>query len=395
MNDNELEALLLDLESDRVERTASASDTKKIAQAICAFANDLPGHGQPGVIFIGVHDDGACAELEITDELLKNLAGIRADGNILPLPDLNVGKRLLAGCEMAVIEVQPSIAPPVRFKGQTWIRVGPRRAIASRDEEIRLSEKRRARDLPFDLRPLRGASLADLDLDYFRTRYLPAAVPPDVLRENQRTSEQQLAAVRFLDAQSGCPTALGVLVAGLDPRAAVPGSYVQFVRFEGEDLSSPILDQAEFSGPILEIAREIETKFAAHNESRLSLEGHLDRRLPAYPLVALQQIMRNALIHRDYESSYAPVTVYWFRNRVEIHSPGGPFGRVTPENFGQPGLTDYRNPGLAEAMKNLGFVQRFGIGLDVARRALLENGNSPLEWRVQATHVALILGARP
>jgi ATP-dependent DNA helicase RecG len=111
--------------------------------------------------------------------------------------------------------------------------------------------------------------------------------------------------------------------------------------------------------------------------------------------VALQQIMRNALIHRDYESSYAPVTVYWFRNRVEIHSPGGPFGRVTPENFGQPGLTDYRNPGLAEAMKNLGFVQRFGIGLDVARRALLENGNSPLEWRVQATHVALILGARP
>ena len=60
MTDQELEALLRDIESDVVERKQSlggdASD--KIRQAICAFANDLPDHRKPGVVFVGVRDAG-------------------------------------------------------------------------------------------------------------------------------------------------------------------------------------------------------------------------------------------------------------------------------------------------------------------------------------------------
>jgi ATP-dependent DNA helicase RecG len=52
MDDHELEILLHDLEADRVERKASISDRNKICQAICAFANDLPNHRQPSVLFI-------------------------------------------------------------------------------------------------------------------------------------------------------------------------------------------------------------------------------------------------------------------------------------------------------------------------------------------------------
>ncbi len=70
MDDSELEQLLCDLESDRVERKASVSDGDKIRQAICAFANDLPSHQNPGVVFIGANDDGTCAHLPITDQLL-------------------------------------------------------------------------------------------------------------------------------------------------------------------------------------------------------------------------------------------------------------------------------------------------------------------------------------
>ena len=50
--------MLRDLESDRVERKASLADRDKIRQAICAFANDLPGHDAPGYLFIGATDDG-------------------------------------------------------------------------------------------------------------------------------------------------------------------------------------------------------------------------------------------------------------------------------------------------------------------------------------------------
>ena len=110
MRDEQLESLLLDLESDRVERKESLSDTGKIRQAICAFANDMPNHGEPGVIFIGASDDGSCAELAVTDELLRTLADMRSDGNILPLPSMTVQKQTIRECEMAVVSVQPSDA---------------------------------------------------------------------------------------------------------------------------------------------------------------------------------------------------------------------------------------------------------------------------------------------
>ena len=111
----ELEVLVADLESDRVECKAALSDPGKIRQAICAFANDLPDHRQPGVIFIGVNNDGTCANLPITDELLKTLAAMRDDGNIQPFPMMTVQKTTLNRCDVAVIEVQPAYNPPVSY----------------------------------------------------------------------------------------------------------------------------------------------------------------------------------------------------------------------------------------------------------------------------------------
>jgi ATP-dependent DNA helicase RecG len=78
MTDKELEGLLADVESDRSEPKQSLTDPDKVRQAICAFANDLSNHGAPGVLFIGAKDDGSCAALAITDELLRTLARARA-----------------------------------------------------------------------------------------------------------------------------------------------------------------------------------------------------------------------------------------------------------------------------------------------------------------------------
>ena len=209
MDDLALTELLLDMESDRVERKASDSDRNKIRQAVCAFANDLPNHQKPGVIFVGISDDGTDANFPITDELLLRLSDIRSDGNILPFPVITVSKRNLNGGDVAVIIVEPSDAPPVRFNGRVWIRVGPRRASATAEEERRLSEKRRSRDLPFDLRPFISAALQDLDLDGFERSYLPVALPADVIEENQRSLEQKLMSMRFITVQrSDNPAAL-------------------------------------------------------------------------------------------------------------------------------------------------------------------------------------------
>src|ERR1035437_79853 len=94
MTDEELERLLDDIESDRVERTESTTDGDKFRQAVCAFANDLPDHRQVGVLFVGVNTRGQPTGAPITDQLLQNLAAMRGgDGNILPFPSLDVQKR--------------------------------------------------------------------------------------------------------------------------------------------------------------------------------------------------------------------------------------------------------------------------------------------------------------
>jgi ATP-dependent DNA helicase RecG len=356
MENRELESLLVDLESDRVERKASLSDPDKIRQAICAFANDLPNHRKAGVLFVGVHDDGGCAGLPITDELLRTLSDVRSDGNTVPFPSMTVQKRILLGCEVAVVLVEPSDAPPVRYRGRAWVRIGPRRAVASPEEERRLTEKRRARDLPFDLHPVASSTLEDLDLDLFR-----------------RTS----------------------LVTGRDPLQFLPGAYVQFLRVDGMDLSDPLIDGAELSGPLPELLRAVEEKLQAHLETARDLtSGPMEAVHPDYPMVALQQLTRNAILHRTYEGTAAPVRVSWFSDRIEILSPGGPYGLVNRSNFGRPGITDYRNPHLAEAMRNLGYVQKFGVGIALARQALLGNANPPLEFRVEDTHVLAVIRRR-
>jgi ATP-dependent DNA helicase RecG len=88
-------------------------------------------------------------------------------------------------------------------------------------------------------------------------------------------------------------------------------------------------------------------------------------------------------MHRTYEGTNAPVRIYWYADRIQIISPGGPFGQVTAENFGQPGINDYRNPHLAEAMRTLGYAQHFGVGIQIARDALARNGNPPPEFQVE------------
>lgn len=393
LDDDQLEALLADDETDRMERKASFADKEKICEAICAFANDLPDHRRPGVVYIGVSNDGSCADLAVTDELLQNIGGIRSDGNILPLPTMTVQKRTLSGCEMAVVEVSPSPSPPVRYRGRTYIRIGPRRGIATRDDERLLSEKRQTADRPFDHQPEPGATLADLDMTLFERVYLPAAVPPDVIAANERSIEQQLSALHFLD-RDGSPNVAAVLVLGYDPRAWIPGAYVQFVRFDGTELTDPIQHQQEISGALPDLLGNLDQVLSAQIAAATTIgDVGSDTTRPDYPLAALTQVARNAILHRSYEATNAPVRIYWFRDRVEIHSPGGPFGQVTVDNFGTPGVTDYRNPLIAEAMKILGHVQRFGLGIPLTRKLLDENGNPPPEFEVQPS--AVMVRMRP
>jgi ATP-dependent DNA helicase RecG len=108
LEDEELLAMMRGMETDRVEWKESfkGSSPASIREAVCAFANDISGHRAPGVVFIGLRDDGSPADnFAVTDELLLQLASIKTDGNITPPPSMLVQKRRLGGVDLAVITV--------------------------------------------------------------------------------------------------------------------------------------------------------------------------------------------------------------------------------------------------------------------------------------------------
>lgn len=396
--DAELEHLLADTESDAAERKESwkGDAPEKGRQAVCAFANDLAGRKKPGVLFVGIKDDGTPSGLAIDDRLLQTLGSIKDDGKVLPPPTLIVEKRVLRGAEVAVVTVLPADAPPVRYDGRIWIRLGPRRGIATAQDERVLNERRKYRDRPFDVQPVHSAILSNRSRLNFEFFYLPAAFAPDVLAANERTLDERLAACRLaVSPDDPTPTVLGVLVLSESPKSYLPGAYLQFLRIAGKEFSDPIIDALEIDRPLDELIRRLDEKMAAHNTVAIDITtAHTEIRTHAYPAAALQQLTRNAVLHRTYEASNAPTRVYWFDDRIEIISPGGPYGAVTVENFGRPGVTDYRNPHVAEAMKVLGLIQRFGIGIDTARKALEANGSPPLEFRVEQSSVTAIVRKR-
>lgn len=88
----EVKTLLSDIESDRIERTISTTNTDKFGQVICAFANDLPNHNLPGYLIIGADDKTGkvSGQVKITDQLLQNLGGIKTDGKLQPQVSMTV-----------------------------------------------------------------------------------------------------------------------------------------------------------------------------------------------------------------------------------------------------------------------------------------------------------------
>ena len=230
-----------------------------------------------------------------------------------------------------------------------------------------------------------------LDLGNVESQYLPHAVAEGVLEANERPPVQQLESLRLL--VGGTPTWGALLGFARDPQWWVPGAYVQFLRIGGNVITDPILSQRVLAGRLGDVLRQLDELLKLNISVRTEVAAvSRELRMPDYPVAALQQLARNAVMHRNYEGTNAPVQVYWFSDRVEIRSPGGLYGRVTPENFGS-GAVDHRNPLVAEIMHHLGFAQRFGLGIPLARKGLEENGNPEPDFDLQPTHVVVTVKA--
>ncbi len=395
LTDQDLREILADTESIRSERKAFWGPTvaPKAREAVCAFANDLTGTGRAGVLIIGARDDGSPSGISVDDKLLIALTDMRSDGNIVPPPSMYVERRTLDGYQYAVVVVEPSDSPPVRYQGRIWVRTGPRRDTATEQDERILNERRQARMVSEDLRPITSATLEDINEGRFNYFYLPKAFDKSVLEANNRTMLERLTALKLVALEPPHhPTLMGCLALVDDATRHVDGAYIQWLKIDGTAVGAPIIDQLASAGDVQQAIARIDARFDAHTPTEVDYgKTPLERRFSPYPVDALQELLRNAVMHRSYFGGNAPVRVYWFSDRVEIINSGGPYGDVSVHNFGVPGITGYRNPNLAEAMRVLGLVQRFGTGIGFARSRCAENGNPPIEFDVTQTYVRAVV----
>ena len=111
MTKEELFDIIASNESFRIELTTSTGNMDKFQEAICAFANDMPGSHKKGYLLIGVKDNGELNGLKVDDALMKKISGIRSDGNILPLPVMSTEKVVTGEGDVLVVEVTPPSTP--------------------------------------------------------------------------------------------------------------------------------------------------------------------------------------------------------------------------------------------------------------------------------------------
>jgi ATP-dependent DNA helicase RecG len=322
--------------------------------------------------------------------LLQNLAAIKDNGNIVPPPALSVEKFSFDDGELAVVEVTPHFQPPVRYKQQIWIRNGPRKAIANEGEERILSERRSSFARAFDTQPCHESQLDDLSLDLFKLSYLPSAIDRETLERNHRDVREQLASLKFFDLKANTPTNAGVILFGKNPNFFLSGDYIQYVRFNGTELTDDVAFEKTFSGDLLTQLRVIDDfiKNQIIKESPVKATAIREDKKINYPNWAIRELLLNAIIHRDYQAN-APIKFYEFTDRIEITNPGGLFGEARPENF--PNMNAYRNPEIASVAKNLGYVNKFNVGVKRAIKLLLENGNPEPDFKKNELHYFCVI----
>ena len=301
---------------------------------------------------------------------------------ILPLPRMIVAKVQVGAAAVAVVEVFRRTRPQSARKVKSGFRVGPRRAIASEEEE-RAPHREEGLQGQDDSSDRAMANACHLLLDQFRALYLPE---PSVARE-------VIEANREVRRRPGWPRSVSSTLPGASPRRSAnffwpsipsPSSLAPTSSsYASTEPSCPIrspIPSSSSASLITQLSElnnllPIQIQVARVPAGRLRTEDE-----PDYPLSAIRELALNAVAHRSYEGTNSPVRISWLTDRVEIQNPGGLYGHVNARNFGH--VPDYRNPVLAEAMKALGYVDKFGVGIAKVESELKRNGNPPAHFEL-------------
>jgi len=360
MNETELLKILARGEDSRHQFKENFSNVDALAAELVAFANS-----GGGTLIVGANDAGEVVGLTAADigrlnPLLSNAASQSVRPPIHPI-SLNV--QTAQGLLMVIRTPDGLNRPYTDNQGRVWVKSGAdKRHVTAREEMQRLFQQ--AGLIDADEVPVAGTTVADIDHraleDYFESRY----------REPLAETDQSLA--RLLQnmglVRDGALTLAGLLLFGKKPERFRPAFMIKAVALPGHELhETRYLDSEDvFDGLAGQYQRGL--AFIKRNLHRVQGDQGINSLgILEIPEIALQELLVNALIHRDYFIS-APIRVLVFADRVEIDNPGYLPNHLTVEQI-RYGLSNMRNPLLASHATHLLPYRGLGSGIPRALKA--------------------------
>ena len=368
---------LLAGEAERVEWKESIRNSNVVFRSVCALANDLGGSNAAGYLVIGIKDNGKVLGLppNTLDDEQQLISNWLRSTKIYPHPSFSIEIGDVNGLKLLIVRIDPYPVPPViTVDGVCWVRKGSTTVRAIEADQARLRERRPENLKPFDTRLVAEASVADLATGNLREEYESERSVDD--DPDTFPSFTQWLTSRQLGAERGggwLPNAGALLVHGISPQDAIPGAFLELVRYGGTDVDAVIINRKTVSGTVI-AQLEAAWQWLEGNlvDEPAGEHGLVSEFSSEYPLDVLKELVRNTIQHRQYEGTNAPVRIEWYSDRIEFTNPGSPFGRASEGEFGE--HSDYRNPLLTGLLVRLGYVERLGRGVRRVRKLMRDAG---------------------
>lgn len=341
---------------------ADIRNAESLASEMAAFANS-----DGGTLYIGVADDGSLpgltrADVSRINQLISNAASqlVRS-----PLAVHTENVVLSNGNVVIVLSVPKGMDKPYFDKnGVIWLKTGSDKRRVNSKEELRrlfqISNQFHADELPTKagIDKLDKLRFRDFLRDVYQQEY------PESPEERTRLLQNM-----NLATDNGVLNLAGVLMFAERPEWIVPQFVVKAIRYPGNEIhTTDYIDTEDFVGPLRKIFDDAHA-FIMRNLHKIQAgRGVNSPGLPEIPPSVFEELLVNALVHRDYLVS-AAVRIFIFENRIEIISPGHLPNNLTVEKI-KAGNSNIRNPILVSYVAK-GLLPYHGLGSGI-KRALAE-----------------------
>ncbi len=365
LSEQELKMLIKGGETNTVELKLAAPRAVDLAERLCGMAN-----ARGGIVIIGVEDSthkvvGVPDERigETMDVILRAARQVIKPELVLDPPEPEV--YVLAGKKLLVVTISSTDGPVYQAGGIFWIRQGTQTRALNMAELSEMIYDRGLRD--WELEPAYNATMENIDLEKVKA-FIARRSASGRQSGRFKNIERVLVGMRCAVEVSGgtiVPTNAGILFFGHSPQDHIPQSEVVCVLFRETVGASRYADRKLVTGTLQDLIDGTEAFLNRYIAVGARIEGWKRIDIPEYSIEVLREAVINAVVHRDYSRRGERIRVFYYPDRVEVHSPGLLLPGITVEQMERGEVqSKLRNPVLAGLLSTIpGYIEQIGSGI--------------------------------